>query len=289
MDRQLNADTQLCAVIGNPVGHSFSPQIHNAAFEALGLNYVYAAFRVEDVGACLAGMRALNGFRGMSVTIPHKAAVMPHLDWIDEPALDCGSVNTVVNDNGRLLGYSTDGAGVLKAFEEAGESLAGRRVAMLGTGGACRAVAFAVARKARPERLTILGRTPAKVAGLVGDLRTKVDGVHAAAGDLGTELADTMATHDVIMQCTPLGMYPEHIHETCVPAELLYEKHVIFDMVYRPLETVLIRDARAKGAKVILGIEMLVNQAAEQFQLWTGCEAPRSIMRDVIMKRVQDG
>lgn len=289
LGRCIDADTQVCAVIGNPVGHSFSPQIHNAAFEALGLNYAYVAFRVEDVGACLAGMRALNGFRGMSVTIPHKAAVMPHLDWIDQPALDSGSVNTVVNDGGRLLGYSTDGAGVLKAFEEAGESLSGRRVAMLGTGGACRAVAFAIARQASPERITILGRNAERAAALAADLNGKVGRISAKSGDLNADLAGTMATHDVVMQCTPLGMYPEHVNESCVPSELISQNHVIFDMVYRPLETLLIRDARAKGARAVLGIEMLVNQAAVQFELWTGHEAPRDVMRNVIISRVQAG
>ena len=134
----IDAHTRLCAVIGNPVGHSLSPAIHNAAFEAMGLNFVYVAFSVTDVAGCLAGMRALPGFRGMSVTIPHKRAVMRHLDSISPMAERVGAVNTIINDGGRLSGDTTDGPGTLRAFAEAGITLAGKRILFLGAGGAVR-------------------------------------------------------------------------------------------------------------------------------------------------------
>ncbi|MDX9972664.1 MAG: shikimate dehydrogenase [FCB group bacterium] len=279
--RRIDASTRLCAVIGNPVEHSLSPCMHNAAYEATGLNYVYVAFRVEDVAACLAGMKALAGFRGMSVTIPHKLAVMPQLDEIEPLARHVGSVNTITNENGRLIGSTTDGPGTLRAFEEAGVSLAGRRVLFLGTGGAVRAVAFAVAQAFPEVRMTILGRTGAHVAQLVDDLLQK-GGANASGGDLDGDLESAMAEHDVIVQGTPVGMHP-HPGDSPVPREWLRPEQVVFDMVYRPRRTRLIREAEAAGCRVVLGIEMLINQAVLQFERWTGVPAPVSAMRDAVL------
>ena len=151
--RGIDTATRLCAVIGNPVGHSLSPAIHNAAFRALDLNYVYLAFEVSDAGSCLAGMRVTPSFRGMSVTIPHKLSVIPHLDEIEPLAEKVGSVNTIANDNGRLVGSTTDGQGTLRAFSAADVNLEGRRVLFLGSGGAVRAVAFAMAEDGGAESL----------------------------------------------------------------------------------------------------------------------------------------
>lgn len=254
--------------------------MHNAAFAAAGLNYVYLAFDVEDVGACLAGMRALPSFRGLSVTIPHKLAVMEHLDEIEPMAQYVGSVNTVTNEGGRLVGATTDGPGTLRAFADAGVSLAGRRVLFLGAGGAVRAVAFAVAMDGACEGITILGRTPGKVRALVDDVAVKT-GRPVDAGDLEGDLADAMASHDVIVQGTPIGMYP-HGDATCVPRHLFRREQVAFDMVYRPHRTRFIRDAESAGCRVIHGIDMLINQAVLQFERWTGVTCPREAMRDAV-------
>ena len=140
----IDAETQLCAVIGDPVGHSLSPAIHNAAYEALGLNFAYLAFCVKDLGAFLQGMRSIPSFRGASVTIPHKLAVMEYLDSIDPLAEKVGSVNTITNESGTLVGSTTDGPGAVRALKEAGVALEGKRVLFLGAGGAVRAVAFSV-------------------------------------------------------------------------------------------------------------------------------------------------
>jgi len=284
---RIDTATQLCAVIGAPVGHSLSPAMHNAAFAAAGLNYVYVAFHVDDVGACLTGMRALRSFRGMSVTIPHKIAVMPHLDEIDAMAINVGSVNTIVNEQGRLIGSTTDGLGTLKAFADAGVSLAGKRVLFLGAGGAVRSVAFAFADLAGVAHITLLGRSPEKVAALADDLTTKTK-CAIATGDLSADLADAMATHDIVVQGTPIGMYP-HAGQSAVPRELLRAEQVVFDMVYRPLKTRLIEDAEAAGCAAILGIDMLVNQAALQFETWTGVAAPYSVMRDALLAELAKG
>ena len=283
----IDAATQVCAVIGNPVGHSLSPAMHNAAFEATGLNYVYVAFRVEDVGACLACMRALHGFRGLSVTIPHKQTVMPHLDAIEPMARRVGSVNTVTNDGGRLVGSTTDGPGTLRAFADAGVALAGRRVLFLGSGGAVRAVAFAFGELAQVSRITVLGRTQANVEALAKDLRAAVT-AEVRAGSLAADLEAALAEHDVIVQGTPVGMAPD-TEASCVPADALRSDHVVFDMVYRPLKTRLLRDAEAPGCVVIPGVDMLVNQAVLQFETWTGVPAPRDVMREALLAALTSG
>lgn len=279
-----DTSTRLCAVIGNPVEHSLSPLIHNAAFNAAHLNYVYLAFRVEDVAACLAGMRALPGFRGLSVTIPHKLAVMEHLDEVDPLARHVGAVNTVCNESGRLIGSTTDGPGTLRAFDEAGISLEGKRVLFVGAGGAVRSVAFAMAMQARCSEITILGRTRSRVEGIVDDLLARTD-ANVRAGGLAEDLAEAMPAHEIIINGTSIGMYPHGGEATPISSDLLNPNHVVFDMVYRPLKTRLIRDAEAAGCKTVLGIEMLLQQAALQFEAWTGVPAPVDVMRDAVFSK----
>ncbi len=283
---KINAETRVCGVIGNPVAHSLSPAMHNAAFAATGLNYVYVAFRVEDVGACLAGMRAMDGFRGLSVTIPHKVAAMAHVDVVDPLAARVGCVNTIVNESGRLRGTITDGLGTLRAFDEAGVALEGRRILFLGAGGAVRAVAFAMAERGAPGRISILGRTRSRVEALAADLRA-VAPDNVATGDLCGDLARALAEHDVIIHGTPLGMHGHGEGESCVPPEWLRPEHVVFDMVYRPMNTRLVCDAEAAGCTVIRGLEMLLHQAALQFECWTECAAPTDIMRAALLAELQ--
>lgn len=284
---RIDTDTQLCAVIGNPVTHSLSPAMHNAAFETAKLNYVYVAFAVQDVAGCLAGMRALPSFRGMSVTIPHKVAVMDYLDEVDDLARHVGCVNTITNDGGRLLGTITDGLGTLRAFAEAEVDLTGKRVLFLGAGGAVRAVAFAMAENAHTAGVTLLGRTAERVAALGRDLRDNTD-AHIAWGSLADGLEEAMASHDVVINGTPLGMYPENIGLSPVPGHLFREEHVAFDMVYRPSLTAFLSDAQAAGCITIPGLDMLVNQAELQFECWTGQAAPAGVMRSALMEALAE-
>ena len=284
----IDTSTQLCAVIGNPVEHSLSPLMHNAAFRAAGLNYVYVAFRVEDLAGCVAGMRALSGFRGMSVTIPHKIAIMVHLDAIDPMAVNVGSVNTVTHEGNKLIGSTTDGPGALRAFDDAEVRLRDERVLFVGSGGAVRAVAFAVAMKGGAARITVLGRTASRVARLVDDLCAKTD-TDVSGGSLPEGLADAMASHDIVIQGTPIGMYPDSMDETPIPAEFLRPDHVVFDMVYRPFKTRLLREAEAAGCHTIVGADMLVNQAVVQFETWTGVPAPRETMRKALVNALRQG
>ena len=282
MIRTIDTSTQFCAVIGNPVGHSLSPAIHNAAFAATGLNYVYGAFRVEDVGACLAGMRAMSGFRGLSVTIPHKLAAMAHVDELDPMARRVGCINTVTNTDGRLRGSVTDGTGTLRAFREAGVDLKGKKVLFLGAGGAVRAVAFAMALEPGVGGVTLLARDPVKAAELANDVGG-AGGCAVESGDIASQIEGQIANHDIIIQGTPVGMYPRHEGAMPIPAGMLRPSHIVFDMVYRPLKTTLIHEAEASGCTTILGSEMLVQQAAEQFETWTGIAAPVAVMRETLL------
>ncbi len=281
----INTETQLCAVIGNPVKHSLSPAMHNAAFQHCRLNYVYLAFEICEVRDFLQGMRSMPNFRGVSVTIPHKLTVMDALDEIDSLALQIGSVNTILQQGGRLIGSNTDGSGTLRAFDEAGISLEGKKIVFLGGGGAVRAVSFAMATR-KPAAITLLGRTPEKLFGLADDLR-KHHPVPVETGNLTADLETFVGPADIVINGTPLGMYPDQVALTPAPGVLLQTHQVVFDMVYRPQHTRLLQEAEAKGCTTLYGLEMLLNQASLQFETWTGESAPVSVMRDALLAALE--
>jgi shikimate dehydrogenase len=283
--RSISPSTRFCMVIGDPIAHSLSPAIHNAAYAELGLDFVYVACRVADVKGALAGMRALDNFRGMSVTIPHKVSVMAHMDEIGDVDRAIGAINTVVHEADRLVGLNTDGPGALKALVDAGVDLDGKNVLMLGSGGAARAIAFTLAWDNRLAQLKLLDIDREMLAGLAADLTA---GTRAAiASEVMTEeiLAAAMATADVIIHCTPIGMHPK-TDASLVPPALFRPGQVVFDVVYTPLETKLLADARAKGLQTISGVEMFVNQAVLQFERFTGADAPIEVMRRVVMEHL---
>ncbi len=281
----IGAKTKLCALIGNPVEHSMSPAIHNRAFAELGLDYVYVAFRVEDVGAAIAGMRALEGFRGLSVTIPHKVAVIPHLDEVNAVDRGIGSVNTVLNDGGKLQGFGTDGPGALKALTDAGVRVSGRNVTILGSGGAARALAFTLATKAKPKSLHLLGVIPRELKTLINDLKRKTKAKVAGALIEPKTLEARIAETNVLIHCTPIGMHP-NVNDSVVPKALLHRDLAVMDIVYNPIKTRLLADAEARGLLTVSGVDMFVNQAVLQFELWTGKRAPRDVMREVVLKHL---
>jgi shikimate dehydrogenase len=282
----INTQTQLCGLLGNPVEHSLSPAIHNAAFQHLGLNFVYLAFPVEDVEGAMRGIKALGNLRGFSVTIPHKVAVMSFLDDIELTARHIGSVNTIVKENGKLTGYNTDASGALLALRQAGVTLSQKKVLILGSGGAARAIAFAIAVEEAVHELTILGIDEKERTSLVQDLREKTS-VEVKQGSLSdVTLEESLPHTHVLIHCTPIGMYPR-ISESCVPQHLLNPAMTVMDIVYNPLETRLLREAREKGCGVIRGVEMFVNQAVGQFERWTGHPAPLKVMRAVLEARFQ--
>jgi shikimate dehydrogenase len=279
----ITAATQFCGVIGNPVEHSLSPAIHNAAFQRLGLDFVYLAWKVEALGDAVKGLRALGNFRGASVTIPHKVAVLPFLDDVDETARHIGAINTIVAQNGRLFGTNTDATGALHALKEGGAPLKDG-VVILGSGGAARAIAFALAAEAGIRRMQLLGIDDQERKGLAADLREKT-AVELADAFLDEQsLKNALAETGVLIHCTPIGMSP-NTGRTCVPAHLLQRGLTIMDIVYNPRETQLLADAKAAGCRTISGLEMFLYQAAAQFERWTGKPAPVQVMREVLESR----
>lgn len=283
--RSIGTSTQFCMVIGNPIAHSLSPAIHNAAYQELGLDFVYLACRVEDVKSALAGMRSLSNFRGMSITIPHKIDAMRYVDDIREVDRAIGSINTVVHKGDRLIGMGTDGPGALKALTDARVQTDGKRVVMLGAGGAARMITFTLVRDATPAHLTLMDIDEGLLQGLSADL--KAGGsipIHAAALTDGT-LAEAMEEADIIIHCTSVGMHP-NVGNSLVPKDLFRPGQVVFDIVYTPLETRLLADAKACGLQTISGVEMFVNQAVLQFEQFTGKDAPVAVMRRVVMEHL---
>ena len=281
----INTSTQICAVVGNPVAHSLSPAIHNAAFAECGLDFVYVAFRVEDIKHSLMGMRAMENFRGMSVTIPHKVESMKYLDDIPDVDRHIGSINTIINEQGRLMGLGTDGPGALKAIVDAGINLEGRNVLLLGAGGAARAIAFTLAGQTGLSQLGLLDVDKGMLKRLASDLKSDTNASIKAEEITPENLAKMVEESYLIVNCTPVGMHP-HINESLIPVELLCPDQVIFDIVYNPLETRLCAEAKVRGLKVIHGVEMFVNQAVLQFERFTGVNAPIDVMRRVVMEHL---
>ncbi|ULA65636.1 MAG: Shikimate dehydrogenase (NADP(+)) [Nitrospira sp.] len=281
---EIDAHTGFCGVIGNPVEHSLSPAIHNAAFQQLRLNLLYLAFRVEAIGDAIKGLRALGGFRGASVTIPHKVSSIPYLDDVDSTARHIGAINTIVAKQGALVGYNTDAIGAMRALRGGVGPLAGKRVVLLGSGGAARAIAFALAGEPGLAGVTLLGVDENERSRLAADLRSKtslsVEEAHLDEAALGK----TLPTAQILVHCTPIGMSPK-VEGTCVPAPLLHAGLAVMDIVYNPRETQLLKDARRAGCVTIPGLEMFLHQAAAQFELWTDQTAPVDVMRTVLESR----
>ncbi len=251
----IDARTELYGIIGNPVRHSLSPLIHNTAFKRMGLNALYLAFEVEDLEEAIHGIRAL-GIRGVSVTIPFKTEVVPFLDEVEEAAGKIKAVNTILNRGGRMIGYNTDWHGAIEALEEKID-LRGKKVLLLGAGGAARAIGFGL--RERGSLVIISNRSGDKAHHLAEELGF-VSWPWSLRGDLQPE---------VIINATSIGMYP-YDTEGPLPKEVLKEGMTVMDIVYWPLRTKLLREAEEKGCLTINGLEMLTRQGAGQLQIWTG-------------------
>lgn len=277
----IDAQTKFCGVIGNPVGHSLSPAIHNAAFRTLGLNFVYLAWQVEAIGDAVKGLRALGNFRGASITIPHKVAVIPFLDQVETTAQRIGAINTIVAGKGTLTGYNTDATGARMALKAGGVALTGRHIVILGSGGAARAIAFALAAESGVEKLTLLGIEDAERIRLAQDIRSTATVTVEDSYLDESALRRVLPAAQILIHCTPVGMSPK-AEATCVPGSLLHPDLAVMDIVYNPRETRLLREAGLAGCKTISGLDMFLNQAVAQFELWTDQPAPVEVMRRVL-------
>jgi shikimate dehydrogenase len=280
----ISGKTRVCGVIGDPIEHTLSPTIHNAAFNHLGLDFVFLAFRVKaaDLENALRGMRGL-GIHGLNVTMPHKSTVTAYLDEMDSAVKFLGSANTILNEDGKLSGFNTDGVGALKALRENGVEVSEKKVLLLGAGGAAKAIAFALAQEV--NELVVLNRAAEKakkIAEALGrTLNKKVVGGALSPDAISKNLQDS----DVLINATSVGMNP-NANQSIVTPQLLRADLTVMDIVYNPVETKLAKDAKATGARVISGVEMLIFQGAASFEIWTGLSAPINVMRRAALNKL---
>ena len=280
---EVSGRTRVCAVIGDPIEHTLSPTMHNAAFEHLKLDFVFVAFRVtpDELEKAVRGAHVLS-IRGLNVTMPHKNSVTEFLDEADLAVKFLGAANTILNQGGRLRGFNTDGVGALKALRCNGVNLTGKKVLLLGAGGAAKAIAFSLAKEV--EELCILNRDAVKARELASVLEPcgkRICGNELSPRQIQKELSDS----DLLINATSVGMTP-NVSESWVKSDWLKPELFVMDIVYNPVETKLIQDAKAAGAKVINGVEMLLYQGAASFEIWTGCKAPVDVMRNALLSRL---
>ncbi len=282
----ISGKTRVCGVIGDPIEHTLSPAIHNAAFSYLNLDFVFLAFHVNasELEKAICGMRGL-GIHGLNVTMPHKTRVIRYLDEVDSTVKFLGSANTLLNRNGKIEGFSTDGVGALKAIVENGVSLSGKKVLLLGAGGAAKAIAFALVQKV--GKLVILNRSGEKAEVLAEKLRRIFNPKVVGAALSYSEITENLRDSEVLINATSAGMKP-NLNQSLVEPQWLRSDLVVMDIVYNPVETKLAKDAKAVGAKVISGVEMLIYQGAASFEIWTDKSAPIEIMRKAALSKLSN-
>ncbi|WP_066637661.1 shikimate dehydrogenase [Desulfolucanica intricata] len=282
---RISGSTKLCGIIGNPVEHSLSPVMHNAAFLTAGLNYAYVPYRVskECLADAVSAVRALN-MVGVNITVPHKQAVINYLDEISTEAKLFGAVNTVVNQKGSLIGYNTDGQGFVRSIKEQAEfSPDGKSILILGAGGAARSVAVQlalsgagviyIANRTYERALEITNLIESNTACIAKPVLWK-DAVH---------IKDIVPEVELIVQTTPQGMYPDNKDIPNCPL-LFHDKQLVCDLIYNPPKTLFLKSAQKCGAKILNGIGMLIYQGALAFELWTGQKAPVEAMEEALRK-----
>jgi len=280
----ISGKTRVCGVIGDPIEHTLSPTIHNAAFNHLKLDFVFLAFRVKaaDLENAVRGMRGL-GIHGLNVTMPHKSTVIAYLDEVDPAVKFLGSANTILNKNGKLSGFNTDGVGALKALRENGTELSEKKVLLLGAGGAAKAIAFALAEEV--GELVVLNRAAEKARELAEALG-RMFNKKVVGGSLSPDaIAKNLRDSDILINATSVGMKP-NLSQSLVAPQWLRSDLTVMDIVYNPVETKLAKDAKAAGAKVISGVEMLIYQGAASFEIWTNRSAPIEVMRRAALDKL---
>jgi len=277
----ISGRARVMGVFGFPVEHSLSPAMHNAAIRALGLDYVYVPFSVppENIPAAVEGIRAL-GIVGVNVTIPHKQSIIPFVDELEDDARMIGSVNTIVNKDGKLVGSSTDGEGFLRSLAEVGFNVSGCKAVVLGAGGAGRAVSFALARS--DAGVTVVDEVGERASALAEDISSRFGQNSAKSAEID-DLGEYVSRANLLVNCTPVGMSP-NFDRSPVPQSMLRRGLAVYDLVYTPLRTKLLRDAESVGALAISGVKMLVYQGALSFEKWTGVSPPIDVMERAVLE-----
>ena len=278
----VDVNTKLVGLLGNPLGHSFSPAMHNKAFETLGLNYFYLPIEVtaEDLPTVAAGIARMN-FAGYNITIPHKIRIMDCLDAIDPLARAIGAVNTVIVENGRTTGYNTDGEGFVQSLEtETGIAVGGKCYLIIGAGGAARAIAMTLASRGA-QKIFLCNRTEQKAHDLVAEINTKVNPCSEVVAREPARIGAAVRQADVLINTTSVGMHPDE-DRMPIDGDLIPNGLIVSDIVYNPARTKLLQVAESKNCRVVPGLGMLVYQGAEAFRKWTGAEPPVDVMFEVV-------
>ena len=272
---------KLYGVIGDPIAHSMSPAMHNDAFEKYELDATYVPFHVtpENLQDAVKGFKAIN-LSGLSITVPHKTAIMPFLDEIDPLAEAIGAVNTMVNDGGRFIGYNTDGLGYLKGIKQVVPSFTDRKMLLIGAGGAARAIYFTMA-QAGLKNIDIANRTLSQAEFLVANCPFPKNSEVLSLKDAENQLSK----YDIIVQTTSIGMHP-NVDSSPISVDQLKPTAFVSDIIYTPLETKLLRDAKQKGARTQNGLPMFSHQGALQFEMWTGIYPDTDRMESVCLKQL---
>ena len=278
----ITARTQILCVIGHPLEHSMSPIMHNAAIKDLGLDYIYISFNIlpKNLRDAVNGFKALN-IKGINVTLPFKQSIIKYLDEIDSLAQKIGAVNTIKNDDGFLKAKNTDGAGAKRALIDAGCDFSEKNVLIVGAGGAARALSFTLAEEVK--KIVIVNRTEKNALKIVSELK-KSYGLNFEGKNFSNKiLEEEIKKADILINTTPIGMYPK-INESPIPSEILHENLTVFDVIYNPLETKLIKNSKEKGCKTIGGLDMLINQGALAFEWWTDIKPNKIIMKNKVIE-----
>jgi len=284
-EMMITGKTKVVGVIGHPIEHSMSPPMHNNAFKQLDMDWVYVAFHVlpENIGKLMESCKTLD-IKGLNVTIPHKTAVIPFLDEIDPIAEKIGAVNTIQFKNGISKGYNTDGLGAIKSLQKH-TSLEGKNVLILGAGGASKAISFTLINE-NINSLTIANRSQDNALKLIDNIKQHTG--FKKIGYVDIKDADEIINDvDIIINTTPIGMYPNHNVDAPIKTDKINDNHVVMDIIYNPLETVLLKESRLNGAKTINGTSMLINQGLVSFEIFTGMEASYESFEEALIKQLK--
>jgi shikimate dehydrogenase len=277
MRNTFHFDTQIIGIIGHPIKHSYSPFIHNVAIELKKIDYVYLPFDIpsSNLRSALKGMTAL-GIRGLNVTIPHKEAAIQYMNNLSEEVTMIGSINTIVNDQGKLIGHNTDAYGIVETLLPFKDDILGNQVCVIGAGGSARTVIYTLIRHFKPKKLFIINRNERRAENLKEFFTEKMKFSSIKTKELIPPAAfEVMKDSKLIIHATPVGMNPNENDSITTSEDVFSKGQIVFDLVYNPQNTLFLKTASKAGAKVINGLGMLVNQAAKSFELWTGVEFPR--------------
>ena len=280
--KTLTTKTKLYVLLGNPLGHTVSPHMHNLAFDKLSMDSCYFPVEVtqEDLGTVFKGLSKMN-VGGLNVTIPHKINIMEFLDELDPVAATIGAVNTIHIENGKSKGFNTDGEGFIQSLEEeSGISVKGKRFFIIGCGGAARAISMTLAFRGA-DKIFISNRTAAKAEQLATEINTKIRPCAEVVANDQAHQKEALDQCDVLVNSTSIGMHP-NVDIMPIDEALLRKELIVADIVYNPRETKLLQVAKAKGCPIVPGIGMLIYQGVEAFKLWTGIQPPVKEMREKV-------